>query len=409
MKVSSISFCGICRPYVNSNGVKVIPISSKPNDREIESAIGTSKNYNKKPMEGYNGYVYWLGEDLVLKKFKGDEAFSNDPSREINMLDSMYDNSLVFNNSQTGKYAFTTPDGETYLVSTKVEGKNPSLDNPFTKENLKSLVGIISQMDSGADFKGSSKKGFSDRCRFMNYDFNGGNINITPLKAGLFDFEYAVIENLDDMIDKTIIRHDTGANCHQSDTSGVPSSLRSFEFYTFCPYLLSLDNPKSIFQDYLEIKGDYHKKMSEFYADYANQSDFRGICKGISKKELVHSGLLKKDEKGCIPEDILKAEAYKIQMSHFMHEQSQFSDTGRINPKQLKDYTKKITAFFKASLEHAEASGDKDRVIYYNDCLELMASWMRVNTTLAEKIEKKDPEIMKKLITTEVTTLDELI
>lgn len=404
------AFGGVASPFVlKQNGIKVIPIAVNPSVEDIKQAQNTADTYSKKPMEGYNGYVYWLGEDLVLKKFKGENAFSNNPYREINMLDSMQDNNLKFKNSQVGCYAFITPNGTTYLVSTKVKGKNPSTDNPFTKENLESLVDIIYQMDTGADFPDSSRQGYGQRCRFMNYDFNGGNINITPQQAGLFDFEYAVIENIDDMIKKTIINKDTGANCHQSDTSGLPSSLRSFEFYTFCPYLLSLDNPKEIFEDYLQIKGKYHAKMSDFYKDYAASTVFSDVISEISNKEEAHSHLLKKDENGHIPEDILKSEAGKIQMSYFMHEQSQFSDTGHINPKQLKQYTDKLITYFKNSLSLAKKNSDVDRIIYYRDCLELMSSWQRVNKTLKEKITAKDPEIMRKLINYNTKTLPDAL
>ena len=57
--------------------------------------------------------------------------------REIKILDKMYENNMAFKNSQNGCYAFKTPDGEYYLVSTKVKGESPQIGiTPFTKENL---------------------------------------------------------------------------------------------------------------------------------------------------------------------------------------------------------------------------------------------------------------------------------
>ncbi len=404
----SPAFAGIKPPY-SRNGRNITPIAMNPKEKDIEKALEAEKTA-KNVMEGYNGYAFFLGEDLVVKKYKGKEAFSDDPSREIRTLDTLFDNGLMFNNSQLGMYAFTDGDS-TYLVSTKVDGKEPdSIKSPFTKENLVSLVGIIAQMDMGMLIEGSSNNGYSDRIRFMNYDFNGGNIKLTEDKAGLFDFEYSVLENIDDMIEKTIIKKDTGANCHQSDTSALPSSLRSFEFYTFCPYLNGANEDVSeLFNDYLQIKGLYHGKMYDFFRNFAHESDFSEIAKEISTHELVHSNLLKKNRNGKVPKDIVLSEARKIQMSHFMHEQSQFSDTGRINPKQLEEYTKECIEFFKSRLFVAVQTGDINREVYYRDCLELFSSWKRVNGTLKEKIERKDPEIMKKLTDEYAKTLDTIV
>lgn len=405
------AFTGIRPPYVK-NGRNITPIAMNPTEADIKKAIEAEQTAKaaKDVMEGYNGYAFWLGEDLVVKKYKGKDAFSDDPSREINMLDSLFDNGLWFKNSQLGMYAFTDGDS-TYLVSTKVDGKEPdSVLSPFTKENLTYLVEIISQMDKGMLSEGSSKNGYSDRVRFMNYDFNGGNIKLTENKAGLFDFEYSILENIDDMIEKTIVRKDTGANCHQSDTSALPSSLRSFEFYTFCPYLNGAKGDVSeLFNDYLAIKGCYHKGMYEFFRDFSKESKFEDIVNEISIHELAHSNLLRKNAGGKVPADIVLAEASKIQMSHFMHEQSQFSDTGRINPKQLKEYTDETVNFFKICLKRAESAGDINREVYYRDCLKLFESWQRVNGTLKEKIKRKDPEIMKKLTEDYAPTLDEKV
>lgn len=404
----SPTFTGIKPPYTRNNR-HITPIAKVPSDKDIEDAVKAAEETSD-AMEGYNGYAFWLGEDLVVKKYKGENAFSNDPSREIKMLDALFDNGLIFQNSQLGMYAFTDGDS-TYLVSTKVDGKEPdSVKSPFTKENLTSLVGIILQMDKGMNMKDSSKGGYNDRIRFMNYDFNGGNIKLTENKAGLFDFEYSVLENIDDMIEKTIIRKDTGANCHQSDTSALPSSLRSFEFYTFCPYLNGAEGDISeLFNDYLAIKGSYHRKMYRFFGDFAQESAFPDIAREISIHELAHANLLRKNADGKVPTDIVLSEARKIQMSHFMHEQSQFSDTGRINPKQLKKYTEDSIRFFKTGLEKALQNGDINREVYYRDCLELFSSWKRVNDTLKVKIDKKDPEIMRKLTDDYAKTLDSTV
>lgn len=405
------AFTGVKPPYVK-NGRNITPIAINPTETDIQKALKAEKTAKAADdfMEGYNGYAFWFGEDLVVKKYKGKDAFSDDPSREIRMLDTLFNNDLMFPNSQLGMYAFTNGDS-TYLVSTKVDGEEPnSVLSPFTKENLASLVEIILKMDKGAPVKGSPKNGCADRVRFMNYDFNGANIKLTENKAGLFDFEYSVLENIDDMIEKTIVRKDTGANCHQSDTSALPSSLRSFEFYTFCPYLNGAKGDVSgLFNDYLAIKGRYHREMYKFFRDFSKESKFKDIVNEISISELAHANLLRKNADGKVPRDIVIAEASKIQMSHFMHEQSQFSDTGRVNPKQLQEYTDETINFFKICYKRAVDSGDINREVYYRDCLELFESWQRVNSTLKEKIDKKDPEIMRKLTDEYAPTLDEKV
>jgi len=401
----SPAFAGIKPPYLK-NGRKITPIAHDPSESEIKRALEAEKTA-KDVMEGYNGCAFWLGEDLVVKKYKGENALNNDPDREIRTLNTLFDNNLFFNNSQLGMYAFT--DGAfTYLVSTKVDGEEPDSEVlSFNKENLSSLLGIISRMDKGTLVEGSSKRGFSDRIRFMNYDFNGANIKLTKDKAGLFDFEYSVLENIDDMIEETIIKKNAGVNCHQSDTSPLPSSLRSFEFYTFCLYLNSVKSgAPELFNDYLALKGSYHREMYKFFRDFSKESKFPDTANEISIHELAHSNLLRKNADGKIPSDIVMSEARKIQMSYFIHNQSPFCSTGEINPKQLSEYTDESIEFFESSLQKALDKGDINREVYYRDCLELFSSWKRVNGDLKKKIRKNDPETMKKITDEYAKTLD---
>lgn len=408
---SIVSFKGIVPPYTLKNGTKVTPISQDPAIDDINSAIKATKKTSDNPMEGLNGHAFQLGEDLIVKRYKGEKAINNDPQREINLLDKMFMNNLKFKNSQTGCYAFETPDGQVYMVSTKVEGKNPNALNgaEFTKENLQSLSEIILQMDKGSIIPNSSNHGYSDRCRFMNYDFNGGNIKVTADKAGLFDFEYDKFENIDEIISNALQYGVHGYNCNQSDTSALPSCIRSFEYWTFCDYLKDADNASDLFNDYLEIKGNYHAQMSKFFSDFSQESAFPEEVMNISKKEAVHSRLLQKDSNGRIPEDILKAEAKKIQMANFLHEQGIFNSTGIINPKQMADYTAETINYYTECLELAENNGDTDRITYFTNCLDLVSQWGTANKDLQRRIEEKDPSALKKITNGHIKTLDDVL
>ncbi len=406
---AGLAFCGVKKPYTNNNGVKITPISVDPTEKDIKDAIQSTKT-SKKPMEGFNGYAYWLGEDLVVKKYKGINAINNDPSREINLLDNLYDNNLVFNNSQVGSYAFEMPNGETYLVSTKVQGKNPDpVEAPFTRENLESLTEIILQMEKGSHFPNSSQNGYSDRCRFMNYDFNGGNMKVTSNKAGMFDYEYSQKENLDDQILNVVLKKPSGPNCNQSDTSGLPSNMRSFEYWTLCDYLKASDNANELFNDYLEIKGKYHNEMTNFYNDFAKESNFPEACKEIAKKESAHARLLRKDENGQIPSDIKKAETRKIQMSNFMYIQSPFAAIGKVNTDQLLEYSNETIDYFNECLNQAQQSNDTDRITYYKDCVELMSSWKDVRNVIDWQFSNPNQRFLDKLTDEHITTLDDVL
>lgn len=410
-KYCNLSFCGIKKPYITPQGVKITPISQNPDESDIKKSIAASEQ-SSKPMEGLNGYAFMLGEDLVVKKYKGEKAISNDPYREINLLDNLYDYNLRFKNSQMGCYAFETPDGQVYMVSTRVKGKNPGVseDARFTKENLASLSEIIFEMDKGSIIPASSQNGYSDRCRFMNYDFNGGNIKVTPDTAGLFDFEYDKFENIDDYIGNTLRYGLHGYNCNQSDTSCLPSCMRSFEYWTLCDYLRQTDDADKIFNDYLDIKGSYHAKMADFYKDFAlNESAFPDEVKKIARREAAHSRLLRKTSEGRIPADILKSEARKIQMANFLHEQGIFNVTGIINPDQLKSYTAETLDYFTRCLQSANKCNDADRITYYTDCLELVSQWQNVNHDLNRRILAKDESALKKITKEHVKTLDDVL
>ena len=73
-------------------------------------------------------------------------------------------------NIQRGIAEFEFPNGESYLISTRIKGKSLNFyENPLTKKNLKSVIETITFLD-----KGSSKG------RLLPWDLSGSNINFTP-------------------------------------------------------------------------------------------------------------------------------------------------------------------------------------------------------------------------------------
>jgi len=61
------AFTGIRPPYVK-NGRNITPIAMNPTEADIKKAIEAEQTAKaaKDVMEGYNGYAFWLGEDLVV-------------------------------------------------------------------------------------------------------------------------------------------------------------------------------------------------------------------------------------------------------------------------------------------------------------------------------------------------------
>lgn len=405
---NSPCFGGIKSPYMDETGNYIIPIKTCPSADDINAAIkATTKiDKTKKDMEGCNGKAFFFGEDLIVKTYKaGNKKDSSIPEREIKMLDKMYDLGIHFPNSQDGCYAFITPSEEYYLVSTKVEGENP---NPsamnLTKENLFSLINIICDMDKG-QYEPSQKTFY----RFMNYDFNGKNIKVTPKKAGVYDFEYSQIENIANKIQERIYGGINGVNCHQSDTSFLSSSLRSFELWTLHNYLLKSPNADKTFNDYLSVKRKYHYEMSLYYREIAQDCYFSEILENIARKEKAHASLLRTDENGKISKDIKKAEAIKIQMASFLHQRTPFCATGIVNPEQLKQYVTDSIDFFSKQLNIAKENNDKNRIIYYEDCMELFSSWKMVIPEIEYLIKNDISYFMHKITKERMKTLNDVL
>lgn len=378
--INSISFKGIEKPYKTKFGFQIIPISKNPTSGDIKEAIIATKN--NKAHSGLNGRAYFYGQDLVVKKYKSKkEALNYDPQREIKALDMLYEKGISSSQIQRGEFAFTTPFNQTYLVSTKIRGSAPnSIENKFNNENLTSLVGAIAELDRPV----RNSKGLFPYSTLIHYDLSYGNLNVTQNEGGIFDFEYMGSVDLSPLYEQMKMGRCNSTLCEISDIPGVVSNLRNFEYRTLMSYLknLSKEEARQLFIDYLKIKADYHFKRAKFYSSESYELenleyfglDYPGETKDeldkMMKKELVHSKTLRTIEKGYYSEEIIKAEAIKMQLAGFVYFQSQFAGANhKINPRQIEQYVREANRFFN---EMYEKTKNLELGIYFKDCLDIM-------------------------------------
>lgn len=389
--ISNIAFKGIVSPYKNNQGYYIIPISKNPQQQDIDKAIAITKK--EIPHSGLNGRAYFLGEDLVVKKYKGrDEVFYYEPQREINALDLLFEKGITSKSMQRGEYAFTTPNDETYLVSTRVSGSNLNpLTNKFNTKNLNSLVQAISELDKPIKYS-PDKLQNGPNILFpyqvaMHYDLCPGNFHITEDDAGIFDFEYLQFEDLNRPYSVMNYGNTVDTLSDLSDISGIVSNLRTFEYRSLLPYLTQLptNEAQQVFLDYIKAKSNYHLNRVNYYQDeIENNKDFSKELENLRTKELAHYNCLSNPN-----HSILKAEAIKMQIAGFIYSQSPFSRSSddKINPAQIRDYIESANKFFDSQISK---SNEFER-LYFEDCKALMNSWNNLPAWMS--YQEKEPHI----------------
>ena len=372
MKISSLlSFKGV-EPEHSENGYFIKPIYKNYTSAELQCMVD-SINQDKFLGSGKNGEAYALDKKVVIKRTKADPRVKDSVMTEAEKLDRFYqintETYLDLQNSQKGLAAFKTPEGRTYLISTRVPGEHAIYGkNPLNKKNLSSIMRIITTLD----------KGIKDTLRIMPYDFNGNNINFTKRKAGLLDFEYMELENIETFL--TLLKKVPdfcNISPHISDTSPLNSSLRSFEQNFFLDYLTKMpeDEAKIFFRQYLHKKSEYHKKMSKHFTKLAKKyPDMKQEYLKLSEKEKNHSNILAKK---VIDADIVKAEAMKIQLAYFVFKlyDALCNNIGKLPFIQTEKYFKDTLKHIQESLRKAICSKDISKARYYFDCKMVMNMW----------------------------------
>lgn len=368
----NINFKGICPPHKIGN-IYVYPINKDLSEQEIKKYC-KAINPTNLIGSGCNGDVFKLGMDLVIKKARPDALVNKSLMNEAQKLDILYnlehEIGIKLNNIQSGIAGFEFDNGESYLISTLIEGKRANVQqNPFNEKNLKSLMDILTILD-----KGSSKTG-----RLMMYDLNLSNINLTKDKAGIFDFEYMGGENIETSIHERIIKKLGSASSHVSDTSNLQSNVRSFEYAGLYYYLREMPakEVKNFLHKYLTIKSIYHKNMSEYYSKIYDTVRYPSEVLSIARSEFSHLKLLANPSA-----DILKSEAIKIQMANFVFVSGQWCQNSRLkfNPEQIMGYYKEGLKYFKNELNNAIKKQNIDKQIYYQNCINLFKGWKRILT-----------------------------
>ena len=371
--VNNISFEGCCAPYTK-NGVRVTPIAQNPSDNEIQTAISCANN--SCPIgAGLNGSAFYLGQDLVVKKYSRNQG----AKREISVLDKMYDKGISIPNIQQGKYAFSLPNDETYLVSTKISGTNPNpYRNRYNEQNLSRLMKVISDFDLPIQNQNANPDGYFPYSVAMHYDLHAGNINMTQDDAGIFDLEFLQFEDLSDRLQhQTQGRYD--CDCNFSDIPGLIGNLRSFEYRALVPYMLKISRQEAdeLFKNYIQEKAEYHYTQGSFYKAECEKTldsnpHLSKLTGELARKELAHASMLAKADK-----DVVKSEKIKIQMAHFIYVQSQFERTvkSKFNMEQIIEYNNNACRYFDEMLANSSC---EDERIYYQDCVDLMKNWRGV-------------------------------
>lgn len=397
MLIMNVTFKGVCPAYKVGKAY-IYPISK---DLSIPAITRYCRHIKPNNLigSGNNGNVFSSGMDLVIKKAKPDALVNKSLINEAQKLDMLYnleqERGIKLKNVQSGITGFEFSNGDSYLISTLVKGERANFyKNPLNEKNIDALMDIITELD-----KGSVKDG-----RLMVYDLNLDNINFTKNKAGIFDLEYMRGTQLDDAIKSRVLGLQDTNSTHISDTSNLESNVRSFEYAGLYYYFQEIPRieAKNLFSKYLGVKSKYHKNMSEHYSKEIEKSLYTDEITKIAKSETAHAKLLKKPSA-----DIVKAEALKIQMSNFIFASSKWCQTSwiKFNPKQIIEYYKNGLNFFESELKIATIANNKEKIIYYENCINLFSGWSQ-----ALNVDKLISEGQKTRITTDkCKTLDILL
>lgn len=394
--ISKLSFLGVFPPY-KTKKAEIYPLEKDISAKEMNKIVRDIPVNSKYLGKGVNGIAYSIGQDLVVKKSRSDALVNSNLMNEAEKLDILYDfyqeGEKDMENTQKGIAAFRLKNGDSYLISTLVRGNEADYyTNPLNKNNLTSLMKILTELD-----KGSIKHG-----RLMVNDLNPGNIMITEDKAGLLDFEHLRGDKLDESIENVIFKQNYSCAPHTSDTSNLNSNVRSFEFAGLHYYLMHMPDAaeaKELFNDYLNIKARYHNEMFHHHLKQAETSKYPDVVKNIALSDKANSLLLSETP---VANDILLSEAKKIQMAQFKFVSSFWCNSPefKFNPDQILKFYFDAKKYFNENLKKAEKSNDTMRIIYYRDCLGRFKKWENIKTLKQTMTDGQKSRITDKYIET---------
>ncbi len=344
--------------------------------------------------------VYPLGAAFLKKFFVPNKSVELNPCREINALVALEENGLVKAGIQRGLYGICNADGDVLVVSQKVNGLKPDVKiNKYNSDNLKVLVKTFESLDTPSRYW-DYKKPFRWHKSIsvpMHYDLNPNKILISEKDASVIGFEYLDFFRL-----KNAKRENRNVNwgvrCNYSDVGRIPSNLRNFEICSFAPYLENFGkaNPEAreLFLNYLILKRDYHRNMSYTYLGAAVKCfenslsvlfkparELLKVCHNIKFKHLHHEKVLQQPT-----EEVIKAEAMKIQVARFIYLMGQDGKGEKValNPNQVKTYISKVSEFFETMRVDAKGA----QKTYWDDCKALIAEWKEIIPSMEDNFKK---------------------
>lgn len=299
--MNPVSFLGCRAPYYLPNKTKVIPISKDPSPKEVSCAIAAVNDDSKEPKKGSSGKVYDLGRNSVVKIYND----SSSAHAEITELDSMYDKGISADGIQKAQYAVITNNEKHYLVSEKISGK-PAGDIKFNPQNLSVLMDAFFELDK------PRRDEDGNYGIYFHNDLHRENVIVDENSAGIIDFQSFSFKKLE-----SAKWGFDNAPCYPVayDTPGYTSNLREFEIEVLYKYIDSIpdiDEYEEFLCEYLKLKSQYHKKMSEYLErEYAASSD--EVIRELAIKHKAHAQMLANPT-----DEVMEAEYLKMRINKFL-------------------------------------------------------------------------------------------
>ncbi len=193
-----------------------------------------------------------------------------------------------------------------YLLSTKVQGKDPNPDyNPWKGLHLRNLFSGMFEMDKVGLYHG---------------DLNNGNIKLTnDGKVNFLDFQWGTVTNQVNFFEQN------KKQCHPNFM--FIQNAQMFEMAEVPYYLIKINSPadgKRFFRTYLQEKAKYHAArvnfMEKITANWPYSSELAAIRRGISFEKAQAQVYKAPDE------SILALEAKKVQFLSSFREASKYLD-----------------------------------------------------------------------------------
>ncbi len=401
---SPLMILGIFHP-VRRSGRTIYPIAIPVHSAYADYSINQAQKSDKALMKGLNGEVsaFSDGSNTVVKKlYSAKQANNFSPTREIKALVALEVNGICGPGIQTGFQAVKNADGDTYIVSSQINGSKPHPDkNKFNPQNMSEMAKVLAYLDTPG-YYWNHKKPFrvaTSPNLLMHYDLKPGNVLITDKHFGVIDFEYLDFLNLF-LSKRKLNKQNWGILCNCSDLPEIPSNLRSFEYRSLLPYIEKMEPNEApdLFKDYLIHKSTYHELMADSYKKlkrkvpiftvaslFNSDNSPKRKTEKIIQGHLAHSEVLRKPTS-----DVIKAEAIKIQISRYIYLLSTHAhgEKTELNLEQIRNYIINAQKFF--SDQNKNASGA--RQIYYQNCLDLINRWIKIlpiiqNGQMKEKLD----------------------